>query len=177
MRKFGASPAVVVMMVAVGFGCAGCGDKNEKDQFKVDTRAMVPAATTPADTTPADTAAADSLAHESIDGAGVGARPDELKPAGTPAEPARQVPVSAKVAPVVGTFNLQLGSFRSAENAMALADRVRAMGQNPYVEVATLGGQTYHRVVLRGLKDRNQAERLGESLRGSLGITYLIRQN
>ena len=36
---------VVLVLMAVVFGCTGCGDKNDKDQFKVDTRAMVPVGT------------------------------------------------------------------------------------------------------------------------------------
>jgi DedD protein len=75
-----------------------------------------------------------------------------------------------------GPFSLQLGSFSSADNADRQANRIRDMGYNPGVEVATLGGQTYHRVVLRGLADRDEAERLGEHIRSQLEITYLIRQ-
>ncbi|MCB1184524.1 SPOR domain-containing protein, partial [bacterium] len=51
------------------------------------------------------------------------------------------------------------------------------LGYAPVMEVATLGGQTYHRVVLPGLADRAAAERLGERLRAELGITYLIRRD
>jgi cell division septation protein DedD len=75
-----------------------------------------------------------------------------------------------------GSFGLQLGSFRSVENAQAQAERLRKLGYKPVLEVASLGGQTYHRVVLRGLPDRAEAERLGEHIRSQTGITYLIRQ-
>jgi len=75
-----------------------------------------------------------------------------------------------------GDYSLQLGSFRSADNARARAERINTLGYTPAVEVATLGGQTYHRVVLRGLGDRDAAERIGEKIRSQLGITYLIRQ-
>ncbi len=84
--------------------------------------------------------------------------------------------LTAEVVDGNGTYSLQLGSFRSAENARAEAERIAALGHAPVVEVASLGGQTYHRVVLRGLADRNEAERLGENIRSQLGITYLIRQ-
>jgi len=75
-----------------------------------------------------------------------------------------------------GAFSLQLGSFRNVDNAHAQVARIRELGYSPTVEVASLGGQTYHRVVLRGLADRSEAERFGEHVRSELGITYLIRQ-
>jgi len=75
-----------------------------------------------------------------------------------------------------GAFSLQLGSFRSANNARVQAERINEMGYFPVIEVASLAGQTYHRVMLHGLPDRNESERLGELIRSQLGITYLIRR-
>ncbi|MFT5315619.1 MAG: cell division septation protein DedD [Candidatus Krumholzibacteriia bacterium] len=76
-----------------------------------------------------------------------------------------------------GEFSVQIGSFRSADNAKALVERVNDLGYSPEVEVASLGGQTYHRVIVKGLVSRQAAERCGEKIRSSEGITYLIRHH
>ncbi|MBE0566782.1 MAG: SPOR domain-containing protein, partial [Krumholzibacteria bacterium] len=82
----------------------------------------------------------------------------------------------ARLAVPGGTYSLQLGSFRSLDNARSLGARVEALGYAPVLESAVVGGQTYHRVLLRGLADRTEASRTGERLRSELGVTYLIRQ-
>jgi len=151
----------------------GCGGKDEPAPTPAqDTQAMVPAVP---DSVVADTTGAVAVVGEEV--AGTSAE-ESVHPAVT--RP-REEPVSnpfnrAQVSAGNGNFSLQLGSFRSAENAQAQVARIAALGWQPEVEVATLGGQTYHRVVLDGLADRAEAERLGENIHSQLGITYLIRQ-
>ena len=96
-----------------------------------------------------------------------------------------EAPVSAKVArqkaqPVVvagnGDFSLQLGSFTVARFAEEKAAQLRDLGHPATVEEAEVGGQMYHRVFIRGLADHQSAEKLGEELRSSLGLSYLIRR-
>ena len=177
--------AVLVVACALTLG-VGCGDKDEAEPTVQNGQgSLVPVAQ--------DVAGDDSVANLSAndprlgtsDQAGVlqtvakekatlqavaasggsGAKPEVSSPFHRP-----QVSVAD------GAFSLQLGSFRSAENARAQADRITGLGYAPVVEVATLAGHTYHRVVLHGLPDRDEAERLGEKIRSQLGVTYLIRR-
>jgi cell division septation protein DedD len=73
-----------------------------------------------------------------------------------------------------GTYSVQLGSFSVPANAEALAAKVRQQGRSAVVEAALVKGRTYHRVFVRGLASRADAENLGEELRESLGINYLV---
>ncbi len=73
-----------------------------------------------------------------------------------------------------GTYSVQLGSCTVPGNAEALAAKVRLQGHSPVVEAALVKGRTYHRVFVRGLASRADAENLGEELRESLGINYLV---
>jgi len=95
----------------------------------------------------------------------------------TPPQPAPRPRDAAREPTADGAFSLQLGSFRSLDNARALLARIETLGYEPVLESVVLGGQTYHRVLLRGLADRAAASRTGEALRAELGITYLIRQS
>jgi cell division septation protein DedD len=73
-----------------------------------------------------------------------------------------------------GTYSVQLGSFSVPGNAESLAAKVRLQGHSAVVETALVKGRTYHRVFVRGLASRADAENLGEELRESLGINYLV---
>ena len=75
-----------------------------------------------------------------------------------------------------GVFSLQLGSFTVAAFAEEKAAELRDLGHPATVEQAEVGGQLYHRVFIRGLSDRQSAEKLGEDLHSSLGLSYLIRR-
>ena len=55
-------------------------------------------------------------------------------------------------------------------------DRISALGYEPVIEDSDLGGQTYHRVMLRGVGDMAEASRLGEHIHSELGIAYLVRR-
>ena len=164
---------VALLVISVIHVVGGCGKKDAEPAARPAVQSMVPAGV--------DTAAVDSTAAAMAGGQAAdtslpaAGEPDALKPVarqGAAATPARR----PAVATTGGSFSLQLGSFSSADNARVQAERIQQLGYRAAVEVATLGGQTYHRVVLRGLADRNEAERLGERIRSELGITYLIRQ-
>ncbi len=73
-------------------------------------------------------------------------------------------------------FSLQLGSFTNLANARKQVDRISALGYNPVIEESDLGGQTYHRVMLRGVGDMAEASRLGEYIHSEIGIAYLVRR-
>ncbi len=159
---------------------AGCGGQDEPEpEARPASQAMVPAGT---DTTAVDTAVADVLTDPQNPGTSETDAVPTDAPEATLHEPLRAEtaePVAhsrTKVTAGTGEYSLQLGSFRSAANARAEVERIAAFGHTTEVEVATLGGQTYHRVVLRGLADRAAAERLGEDISSQLGITYLIRR-
>ncbi len=183
---------VIALSVVIAAGLlAGCGGKDEPEPA---AQAKQPVGMVPvekgleAGQTAADTAAtAGSDARETGTSAtgGVLQAPATveaaLKSTATKAEvsddSAARNPLSRpQLSNGTGAYSLQLGSFRSEENAWAQVLRIQELGYKPTVEVASLAGQTYHRVVLRGLADRNEAERLGEHVRSELGITYLIRQ-
>ena len=73
-----------------------------------------------------------------------------------------------------GDYSLQVGSFRDQANARARADKLRELGHQASVEPALVKGQQYHRVFVRGLSSRSEAEKLGEDLRARLGMDYLV---
>lgn len=75
-----------------------------------------------------------------------------------------------------GAYSLQLGSFTSLANARKQADRLSELGYSPVIEESNLGGQTYHRVMLRGVGDMAAASQLGEHIHSKLGIAYLVRR-
>jgi len=75
-----------------------------------------------------------------------------------------------------GSYSLQLGSFTSVANARKQVDRISALGYAPVIEESNLGGQVYHRVMLRGVGDMAEASRLGEFIHSELGIAYLVRR-
>ena len=75
-----------------------------------------------------------------------------------------------------GSYSLQLGSFTNLANARKQVDRLSALGYAPVIEQSDLGGQIYHRVMLRGVGDMAEASRLGEYIHSELGIAYLVRR-
>jgi cell division septation protein DedD len=100
------------------------------------------------------------------------AAPAEKK---APEEPSASRPATT-VSSGSGAYSLQLGSFTSVDNARKQADRLRALGYAPVIEESNLGGQVYHRVMLRGVGDMAEASRLGEFIHSELGIAYLVRR-
>jgi cell division septation protein DedD len=185
--------AVGVGLVAVAI-LPGCGNKDQdNDAAKHKPQAMLPESQL-------ETAAGDtSLAHQQNTVSGTGTLPGAEGVSGTPAAAGQDVPAAGaelKAAPkeieaaplAAGArpatsvssggsgFSLQLGSFTNLANAQNQLDRISALGYNPVIEQSDLGGQTYHRVMLKGVGDMDEASRLGEYIHSELGIAYLVRR-
>ena len=171
----------VVFAVALCAALCGCGKGGEdKDAVQEKPQAMVPAGT--ADTTVVDTA--DTSVSESAYVAGTLTDSDgvrEIPAAKEQAAPVTEVPKaearpSTSVKSSDGAYSLQLGSFTNMANARNQADRISALGYAPTIEESNLGGQIYHRIMLRGVGDMAEASRLGEHIHSKLGIAYLVRR-
>lgn len=98
-----------------------------------------------------------------------------------PKQVATPSPPTAAPAPSVaggkqGTYYLQAGAFRGADDAEAMRARVLMLGLSAHVEAANVNGSTIHRVRVgpfKGLDDMNQARsRLG----GEKIETSVVRQ-
>lgn len=103
----------------------------------------------------------------------------ELKAAPAAKETAPRSQVSRPTRTVAagdGSYDLQLGSFTSLANARRQVDKISALGYVPVIEESELGGQNYHRVMLRAVGDMAAASRLGEYIHSELGIAYLVRR-
>ncbi len=173
-------PIIFLGMLAVIVGCGG-GDQDEQVQAEK-PQSLVPVNL---DTLIAETGST----YDGGQPAGGGSPGELTEPIGDPsgdftAEAAQSAPAAEmKTTPTAsvvsgtvgsGRFSLQLGSFRRENNAVELAFKIKELGHPATVEVADVGGLTYHRVFVRGLADRNEAENLGEELRSGLGINYLV---
>jgi DedD protein len=185
---------VVVLGMAALAVLSGCGSGNEDEAVSEQSpRALVPTGTTDStaiDTTAAATAENPTEAGTLSDSEGVSGSMNpgedsqpavkaEIKP--TPEE-TKSTAAAADTRPKTsvtgsdGAYSLQLGSFTNPENARKQADRLRSMGYAPVIDVSDLGGQTYHRVMLKGVGDKEKASRLGEHIHSELGIAYLVRR-
>ncbi len=174
----------LVFIVALCAAFCGCGNGGEdKDAVQEKPRAMVPGGT--GDTTVVDIA--DTSVTESAYVAGTltdsgGVREDSVSP--EQAAPVKDVTdiqkaetrPSTSVKSTDGAYSLQLGSFTNLANARNQADRIKALGYAPVIEESNLGGQIYHRIMLRGVGDMAEASRLGEHIHSKLGIAYLVRR-
>ena len=176
-------PAVLALLT-FGAGCGGGGD--EEAEAETPKTALVPGALDDTLRTTADTSAWYQMGGTDADDSGLSSPTGEDAQAGPGAgeEVARDgasqgrssPPPSSAMAAPEGDFILQLGSFQDEANARRQVDRIRELGHQPAIEVSDLGGQTYHRVVLRGLPDQSAASALGERIHAELGITYLVRR-
>ena len=177
----------LALAVALFASLSGCGKGGEdEDAVQQKPRAMVPGGT--GDTTVVDTA--DTSVTESAYEAGTltdsgGVREDSASTEqAAPVKDATDTPdiqkaetrPSTTVKSTDGAYSLQLGSFTNLANARNQADRIRALGYAPVIEESDLGGQTYHRIMLRGVGDMAAASRLGEHIHSKLGIAYLVRR-
>ena len=176
--------------VAVLFVLSGCGQGNQDEEaVEPEPGALVPGGTL--DTTVVDTTA--EVVSESAYVAGTLTETDGVSEDSDPTEQAAPVPEIKEVRNVEkveeaqtrpstaklssdGAYNLQLGSFTNQANARNQADRISELGYSPVIEESNLGGQTYHRVMLRGVGDMDEASRLGELIHSKLGIAYLVRR-
>ena len=180
-RRRNLSLAIAVALCVAFCGCGKGGEDTEAVQEK--PRALVPGGA--GDTTVVDIA--DTSVSESAYVAGTLTGSDGVREEPVPAElkaPATEVKEVRKTesrppTPVQssdGAYSLQLGSFTNLENARNQADRISALGYAPAIEESDLGGQIYHRIMLRGVGDMAEASRLGELIHSKLGIAYLVRR-
>ena len=193
-RALNPSLFAVCLLLALVAGVAGCGGGDEEKTEEVPRTALVPGALDDTLRTTVD----DTTAWKQMGGTGGGDAmlPPDEKVTGDRRPPAEDGPEAQGVGAATtsassaegppsltstqkdpGAYSLQLGSFGNLENARRQADRLRDNGYDPVLETSVLGGQTYHRVVLRGLPDKSAASALGERIHAELGITYLVRQN
>lgn len=188
--------ALGVAAPAVLSGCGGGDQDDATTQQK--PRGMVPGGTV--DTAAVDTGLTTDM--ESVYEAGTLPGVESVREDQSPGEPAttdpgaelKVVPAETEARPVVsgttsgtrpstsvssgeGAYDLQLGSFTNLDNARKQADRIGALGYAPVIEESNLGGQTYHRVMLRGVGDMAEASRLGEHIHSEIGIAYLVRRS
>jgi DedD protein len=169
--------AVLIMAL---LALAGCGGDKEEPQPDRQSSGLVPAAVdTASRAAEADTGAAGPVGDEMDEPVGDPmADAPETRVTETLTATGQAAPPKARTTPAPtapgGDFSLQVGSFRQQENAGKLAAQVQELGYKARVETAVVGGLTYHRVFVRGLADRTEAENLGEELRSRLGINYLV---
>jgi len=165
-------------------GLVGCGNKDETPAAgtATQTKALVPDSVVKEELEQAalvegeiETPAEPEVTSPEHPGSAAAAA--EVDPVVTPASAGTAQPKAQPVAVAGnGDFSLQLGSFTVARFAEEKAAQLRDLGHPATVEEAEVGGQMYHRVFIRGLADHQSAEKLGEELRSSLGLSYLIRR-
>lgn len=176
----------LVLLVAALCLWAGCGGESESDA-EFSKGSLLPAAESAdqaADSTHSSAVSNNFTVGESLTTPIPSLQPVSAAKSDTPVnkipqtadQKMKQTAPARSSSTATGQYTVQIGSFRSADNAHALIERVTEMGYRPEVEVASLGGQTYHRVVIKGLVSRQEAERCGEHIRSQEGITYLIRR-
>lgn len=178
---------MVVMVLAALSGC-GKGNQDEQDA-QPEPGTLVPGGTP--DTSAVDTTA--GIVSESAYVAGtltdfegvreIAGSTDQAPPVAEMKEVRKEKAVTkTEVRPATpatsndGAYGLQLGSFTSLANARKQADRISELGYSPVIEESNLGGETYHRVMLRGVGDMAAASQLGEHIHSKLGIAYLVRR-
>ena len=171
---------LIALMALALVGCGG-GDETPPAGNGSQTAALVPDSVV-------NSQEADEIAPPDAGPAAVDVPLTESTEAPKTSEPAAvvkevQTPVSVEknqTAPPApagnGIYSLQLGSYTVGSMAEAKAAELRKLGHPATVEQADVGGQLYHRVFIRGLSDRKSAEKLGEELHASLGLSYLIRR-
>jgi len=137
----------------------------------VDTESAYEAGTLPAtEGVRDDSSTAEQAAVETVPEIKAAPTETETAPAASLSRP------STTVSTGDGSYSLQLGSFTNLANARKQVDRLSALGYAPVIEESDLGGQVYHRVMLRGVGDMTEASRLGEYIHSELGIAYLVRR-
>ncbi len=181
-----------LFLTAFVVAMAGCGEKDDASVASEtkQTKAMVPDLVTeddlndiPDSSVPATdvrpeghqgtpSQLPENPAPETSEPAGEGKVTRVVPPAGQE-EPAGDPPPSATIS---GPFSLQLGSFTVLAIAEEKAAQLRKMGHAATIEQAEVGGQLYHRLFIRGLADHKSAEKLGEELHSSLGLSYLVKR-
>jgi cell division septation protein DedD len=180
-----AAAAPILLLLCLLLPALGCGEKEPESTGERSLR-LTPADAVADSAAVADSSAVGPAAAEAPAEAAAAQPAETLKRSDTPAAAAPEVDTAGSnsnpftrtaAAPAAGgPYSLQLGSFAKQDNARKQAERLRGLGYKPAVEVAVLGGQTYHRVFLRGLADQDSARQLGEKIRAETGISYLVRR-
>ncbi|MFC0667643.1 SPOR domain-containing protein [Azotobacter chroococcum] len=102
------------------------------------------------------------------------ARAEALLNGRTPPAVTAKPPALAKPAPATHYY-LQAGSFRSKADADDARARIALLGQSVRVEVGTVRGETWHRVVAGPFTNRQQLEQAQKQLAGD-GFRNLLPQ-
>ncbi len=183
---------LTIASILIGLFLSGCGQKEEiqPTNESTQTRALVPGSVSEKDlnkTTEMTDLELEQVAETKNDPVAAAAIPVNNEPVNLEEElasPSTQTPAGevSRVAETVpagnnsGRYSLQLGSFTVLAIAEEKAAQLRKMGYWPTIERAEVGGQLYHRLFIRGLADRQSAEKLGEDLHTSLGLSYLVKR-
>ncbi|MFH1843151.1 MAG: SPOR domain-containing protein [bacterium] len=194
---------IVLLVLFTGFGCGG-GDQQENwpqqtaDQQTDPTTEMADPMAGEQAATAGDLPRQDSrdgtitlqpVENLSSDLAATSAGETVASPSATEPEsqalepdPSRSSAVSAAGEPTPlqrtgsGHYHLQVGSFRSMENAEVRLGRLASFGVEAEIVNATVNGTLYHRVMIKHLDSLQEAQDLGRQLERELGVTYLIRK-
>ncbi len=75
-----------------------------------------------------------------------------------------------------GPYYLQIGAFRSPDNAQRRVAQLAQSGVQAQIVEAISDGERFYRVYVTGLPDEYEAQRLGERLQDEHGFTYLVRE-
>jgi len=102
------------------------------------------------------------------------ARAEALLNGRTPPAVSAQPPALAKAAPATHYY-LQAGSFRSRTDAESTKARIALLGQSVRIEIGSVRGETWHRVVTGPFTSRQQLEQAQRQLAGD-GFRNVLTQ-
>lgn len=92
----------------------------------------------------------------------------------TPEPPPKQVAKATPQTPAAGGWVVQVGSFRSRDNAIALRDRLRAQGYRTFTEQAGSAARRVYRVKVGPIPKRSRAEALRDRLAAKERVKGLV---
>lgn len=95
-------------------------------------------------------------------------------PASAPPAPTKPAPTAPATKPLAEAWAVQLGSFSSSVNAIALQEKARKAGFHSYVEKVKSGQTTSYRVRIGPESSRERAEGALEKVHAKLGIKGLV---
>jgi len=168
---------ILLLVTLLSWALGGCGKKDEAPAADntSQTTAMVPGSVAQNDE-PVAVEPPVEIPVENVDNPAAVVEQPVAAVVEDPPEAAPETITPPPPAPGNGIFSLQLGSYTVAKFAQEKVVELRNLGYPATTEEAEVGGQIYHRVFIRGLSDRQSAEKLGEELHASLGLSYLIRR-
>ncbi len=98
------------------------------------------------------------------------------KPVATPSPPPPAPEPQASASGKQGTYYLQAGAFRAANDAEAMRARVLMLGFSAHVEAANVNGSTVHRVRVGPFKGLDEMNKARSRLGGEKIETSVVRQ-